>query len=164
MSDTDHTGPQGAPGNPGVQGVQGVTGSIGIQGIQGVQGDTTSLAMEVGKVAGAMAVVASEVSGMRTEITTVHGQLEEGAGRMRSLESAMAQMVEQQKIANGRTTAMETEQGGFNSRMAIVESKWDSITFVPRMLDKIAEHKVMGLIFTVPLTSALTVLALRVIS
>ncbi|MBJ7348761.1 MAG: hypothetical protein JHC87_09350 [Thermoleophilaceae bacterium] len=104
------------------------------------------LALEVGKVAGAMTVLASEVTGLRSDVASVHEQLANGAVRMTAIEAQVSRMADLQKIANGRTSKIEIAGERVAKRVGLLEQWRATITFLPRLLDKLAEHKVVGLV------------------
>lgn len=102
------------------------------------------LAQEVGKVAGAMEVLVGEVTGMRGEINSQSEQLAKGSERMAGIESQVGHLVEQVKVANGRTTKNEKTSRAQGVRIAKLERKWNLLTSFPRLMDKLAERPFWG--------------------
>lgn len=135
----DYAGPQGIQGSTGHKGDRGAQGEQGIQGIQGTEGNTDNLSFRVGEVVGQMKIIATEVASMRGELTGVHTQLAAGTGRMGEISVQLGQMCELQKIANGRTNKLE-------KAVAVLERRWQAVTFLPRLFDRLAKHKVFGLV------------------
>ena len=102
------------------------------------------LAGEVGKVAGAMEVLVGEVSSMRGDISSQNEQLAVGTERMSAIESQVSQLVTQVKTANGRTSKLEALAERTVGRVVEIERWRSTITFLPRMFDKLAARPFWG--------------------
>lgn len=102
------------------------------------------LAGEVGKVAGAMEVLVGEVTSMRDELGDQNKQLSVGTERMSAIESQVSQLVTQVKTANGRTSKLEKLIDTVTSRVGEIERWRATITFLPRMFDKLAARPFWG--------------------
>lgn len=130
--------------------------------------DAVNLAGKVGEVVGAIGGVGKQLESVDGRLQNVEKTLSDGAGRMTSLEDGQTAInlrldgiLEQQKIANGRTGKIEKAAERLARRVGFLEQWRRTVNFLPRAIDKLGEHKVLGLFLTVPLTSALTIVALK---
>lgn len=148
-------------GAQGVQGMQGTQGIQGVQGEQGLTGNTDNLSYKVGEVVGVVRTLAIEVANMNNELTAVHSQLATNASHTSEMSVQLNHMCGLQEIANGRTGKLEIFTKHLATRLGLLEQWRSTVTFLPRLADKLAEHKAIGLVITAIVTSAAGVAAGR---
>jgi hypothetical protein len=115
-----------------------------------------TVAHELGRVAGLLEGLSDRVDDAVVRLGGVEDKLSTGGERFTKIEDTLEGMLEQQKIANGRTSKHEKLLERLGARVGLLEQWRRTVNFLPRAIDKLAEHKVLGLVFTVPLTIGLT--------
>jgi chromosome segregation ATPase len=122
------------------------------------------LARRIGEVAGALGGVQEALGQVDQRLGNVEAGMAEGGKQFQKLDARMDAMIEQQKIANGRTAKNERTLEHQSKRIGLLEQWRYAMTTIPRTFDKLAEHKAWGLFITIPITSGLTIALYRLFS